>query len=70
MLKKAVLISFDPGTYTATVRPCGSLSAHLTSIPVSRAIPPAEMTPGRYCAMAVFDEPNPLDSVIIAVFTA
>ena len=69
MVEKVILVSFDAGSYTATVRPYGSLSVHLSGIPVSRAIPPSEMVAGRYCAILAFDEGNPVDSVVAAVFT-
>lgn len=69
MIKKVELISFDAGTYTAVVREVGSLSVHLTGVPVARDIAAGEMIAGRYCVMAVFDEFNPGDNVIAGVFT-
>ena len=68
MFKKALLKSFDSDSYTATVQIAGSLSSWL-EVPVSRAIPSAEMISGRACALLFFDPSNPRDAVIVAVWT-
>ena len=60
---------FDSGSYTATVQMQGSLSAWLSDVPVARNIPAAEMVVGRRCAVLLFDDPNPQDAVVIAVYT-
>jgi hypothetical protein len=69
MLRKGVLKAFDSGTYTATVQIVGSLAIWLRSVPVARNIPSAEMTAGRSCALLFFDDANPDDAVLIAVYT-
>jgi len=68
VIKKAILKSFDAGSYTATVQIVGSLSSWL-EVPVSRGIPSAEMASGRACALLFLDPSNPRDSVIVAVWT-
>jgi hypothetical protein len=68
MFKKAILKNFDANSYTATVQVAGSLSSWL-EVPVSRAIPAAEMVSGRACALLFLDPSNPQDSVIVAVWT-
>jgi hypothetical protein len=70
VIKKAILKSFNGTAYTATVQIVGSLSAWLQDVPVSRAIPSAEMISGRACALLLLDPSNPKDSVIVAVWTA
>lgn len=68
-LKKAVLKSFNAGSYTATVQLAGSNKAYLESITVARNLPAAEMTAGRKVAVVFFDEHNPKEAVVIAVYT-
>jgi len=67
-LKKAVLKSFDPVSYTATVQLAGSYKVYLEGIGVARNIPVAEMTTGRKTAVLFFDEYNPREAVIVAVY--
>jgi GH15 family glucan-1,4-alpha-glucosidase len=68
MIKKAILKSFNATTYKATVQIIGSLSVWLENVPVSRAIPSAEMVAGRICALVLFDLSNPSDCLITAVY--
>lgn len=67
MLERATLVSFDGDTYTATLRYAGSLASVVTGVPVSRAIPAAQLLPGRRLAVAVFDAGNPLDAMVLGV---
>jgi len=69
MIKKGIIKAFDAGTYTATIGAAGSLSVWLENIRVSRDIPPSEMVVGRNCAIIFFDEANPSDAVVVAVYT-
>ena len=68
-LRKAVLKSFDPGDYTATIQVSGSYKAYLEGIAVARNIPSAEMATGRKVAIIFFDEHNTKEAVVIAVYT-
>jgi hypothetical protein len=68
-LRKGELKAFDSGTYTATVQVAGSLSVWLSGVPVARNIPVAEMVAGRSCALIFFDDANPDDAVLVAVYT-
>ena len=68
-IRKGSLRSFDSGTFKATVQIAGSLATWLEGVPVSRSIPGAEMTAGRACAVILFDEANPQDAVVAAVWT-
>ena len=65
MLERATLVAFDPADYTATLRFAGSLASVVASVPVSRAIPAAQLLPGRRLAVAVFDAGNPLDAMVL-----
>ena len=68
-LKKAVLRSFNSGNYTATVQLASSFKVYLEDIVVARNLPSAEMIAGRKVALVFFDEHNPKEAVVIAVYT-
>lgn len=67
-MKRGILRDFDAGTYTATVQIAGSLAAYLTGVPVARNIDSAELIAGRRVALHFFDEMNPADAVVLAVW--
>jgi len=68
-LRKAALKSFDSGNYTATIQLAGSYKAYLEDIAVARNLPAAEMALGRKVAVIFFDDHNPKEAVVIAVYT-
>ena len=68
MIRKATLKAFDSGSYKATVQLDGSLATYLTNVPVSRAIPGAEMVPGRTVGVLFFSPDNPDDAMVTGVF--
>lgn len=68
-VRRAEIKAFDSGTHTATVQMAGSLSVWLSSVPVARNIGAAEVIVGRKCALIFFDDTNPDDAVIVAVYT-
>jgi len=68
-LRKAVLRSFNSTNYTATVQLAGSYKVYLEDIVVARNLPTAEMTTGRKTAVLFFDEHNPKEAVVIAVYS-
>ena len=68
-LKKGVLRSFNSGNYTATVQLTSSYKVYLEDIAVARNIPSAEMVTGRKVAVIFFDEHNPREAVVAAVYT-
>ena len=68
-LRKAVLKSFNSGNYRATIQLAGSYKAHLEDIAVARNLPAAEMALGRKVAVIFFDEHNPKEAVVVAVYT-
>ncbi len=68
-LKKAVLKSFNSGNYVATVQLVGSYKVYLEDVTVARNLPAAEMTAGRKVAVVFFDEHNPKEAVLVAVYT-
>jgi hypothetical protein len=68
-LRKAVLRSFNSGDYKATIQVSGSYKAYLEDVAVARNLPAAEMALGRKVAVIFFDEHNPKEAVVVAVYT-
>ena len=68
-LRKGVLRSFNSSNYTATVQLASSYKVYLEDITVARNLPSAEMVSGRKVAVIFFDEHNPKEAVVIAVYT-
>lgn len=68
-IRRGTLKSFNAGTYRADVQLTGSLSTYLTGVAVSRAIASGEMVTGRNLALLFFEEGNPSDAVVTAVWT-
>jgi len=68
-LKRALLKSFNSGNYTATIQLTGSYKVYLEDITVARNLSSAEMTVGRKLGVMFFDEHNPKEAVVIAVYT-
>ena len=68
-LRKATLRSFNSGNYTATVQLASSFKVYLEDIPVARNLPTAEMVTGRKMVVVFFDENNPKEAVVVAVYT-
>ena len=68
-IKKGTLRSFSSGNYTATVQLASSYKVYLEDIAVARNLPSVEMVSGRKVAVIFFDEHNPKEAVIVAVYT-
>ncbi len=68
-LRKAVLKSFNSGDYTAIIQLAGSYKVYLEGIAVARNLPAAEMALGRKVAVIFFDDHNPKEAVVVAVYT-
>jgi hypothetical protein len=68
-IKKAELKSFNSGNYYATVRIIGGHKVYLEDISVARNLPSAEMVDGRNVVVIFFDDNNPKDAVIVAVYS-
>ena len=67
-LRKGVLKSFNSGDYTATVQLAGSYKVYLEGITVARNLPAVEMALGRKVGVVFFDEHNPKEAVVVAVY--
>jgi hypothetical protein len=69
VMRKGEIKAFDSGSYSATVRVAGSLAVWLSGVPVARNIAAGEVQTGRSCAVIFFDDANPRDAVVVAVYT-
>jgi len=67
-VRKAILKSFNSGDYTATIQLSGSYKTYLEGVVVARDIPATEMALGRKLAVIFFDEHNPKEAVVVAVY--
>lgn len=67
-IHRGKVVSFDSGTWTATVRIDGSPQQTLTTVPVARNIPSAEMTSSRKVLLDTGDHFNPADFILFAVW--
>ena len=68
-LRKAILKSFNSGNYTATIQLTGSHKAYLEGVAVAKNLPAVEMVLGRKIAVIFFDEHNPKEAVVVAVYS-
>ena len=68
-LRKAELKSFNAVSYTATVRLASGYKVYLEDVAVARNLPSGEMVAGRKVAVIFFDENNPREAVVAAVYT-
>jgi hypothetical protein len=68
IIKKAILKSFDAGTYKATVQMAGSDKVYLEDVAVAKNIASAEMVSGRQTAVLFFDQHNAGEAVVLGVW--
>ena len=68
-IRKAILKGFNSGDYTATIQLTGSYKTYLEGVAVARNLPAGEMALGRKVAVIFFDNHNPKEAVVIAVYT-
>lgn len=70
VVKRGILQSFDPTTYTGSVLFFEATSFALTGVAVANHIDGTSAIVGALCAVLFFDEHNPQDAVIIATFAS
>ena len=68
-LRKAELKSFNSGNYTATVCLASGYKVYLEDVTVARNLPSGEMVAGRKVAVIFFDDNNPKEAVVVAVYS-
>ncbi len=67
-IKRGLLQSFDPSTYTASVLLLEATSAYLSGVPISTAVNANDAIAGAFCAVLFFDSQNYTDAVIVACY--
>jgi hypothetical protein len=67
-IKKAILKSFDAGTYKAVLQMAGSDKVYLEDVAVARNIASADMVSGRQVVVLFFDEHNAGEAVVLGVW--
>ncbi len=68
VIKRGLLQSFDPASYTASVLILEATSTFLTLVPVATHLDGTSAQVGAYCAVLFFDEQNLADAVVLAVY--
>ena len=68
-IRRGVLKAFNATSYLADVQVAGSLATWLTGVTVARNIASGELVAGHKVALLYFDEANPDDAVVAAVWT-
>src|SRR5437660_12705448 len=68
VIKRGLLQSFDPASYTASVLILEATSTYLSSVPVATHLDGTSAQSGAYCAVLFFDEQNLADAVVLAVY--
>jgi hypothetical protein len=69
VLRRGIIQSFDAATWTATVQVLPSQGNYLAQLQVAKHLLAAEIVPGDQCAVLFFDELNPADALVIAVYS-
>ncbi len=68
LIKRGILQAFYPTSYTASVLFLEATSYTLSGIAVSNTLDSTSASAGALCAVLFFDEHNPQDAVVLAVF--
>ena len=69
VLKRGIIQAFDQTTWTATVQVLPSQGNYLAGVQVAKHLLAAEIAIGDECAVLFFNELNPADAVVIAVYS-
>lgn len=67
-IKRGIIQAFFPATYTASVLLLEATSYFLPNVPVTNALDGTSGLAGASCAVLFFNEHNPQDAVVLAVF--
>jgi len=70
IIKRALLMSFNPATYTASVLLLEATSTALTDVPMAFHMDgTSTLANGSLCTVLFFDEHNATDAVVLAVYS-
>lgn len=68
VIKRGVLISFNPATYTASILILEATSTYLQNIPIANHMDGTSAVSGALCAVLFFDEQNLNDAVVLGIY--
>lgn len=68
IIKRGLIQSFAPATYTATVLILEATSYVIGNVPVATSLDSTSAITGASCAVLFLDEHNPTDALILAVY--
>ncbi len=69
VIKRGIIQAFNQTNWTATVQVLPSQGNYLTGVQVAKHLLAAEIAVGDECAILFFNELNPADAVVIAVYS-
>ncbi len=69
VMKRGIIQAFDQTNWTATVQILPSQGNYLTGVQVAKHLLAAEIATGDQCAVLFFNELNPADALVIAVYS-
>ncbi len=67
-IRRGIIQSFNPVSYTATVLLLEATSAALQNVPISNSVDGTSVVAGAYCAVLFFDANNYADAVVLACY--
>lgn len=67
-IQRGIFQSFNSATYTASVLLIEATSATLTGVPIATFVDGTSAQVGALCAVLFFDDQNPQDAVVIAIY--
>jgi hypothetical protein len=68
VIKRGILQTYNPATYTATVLIIEATSYVLSNVPIASSVDGTSAISGASCAVLFLDAQNPTDAVIIGVY--
>ena len=67
-IKRGILTGFSTSAYTASVLILEATSTQLTGVPIATHVDGTSAVVGALCAVLFFDEQNPTDAVVMAMY--
>jgi hypothetical protein len=68
VIKRGILCAFHPSTYTCDILIMEATSAYLQNVPIACHMDGTSAQVNAMCAILFFDEQNPADAVVLAVY--
>jgi hypothetical protein len=68
VIRRGILTSFDPATYTCSVLLLEATNTYLQSVPIAYHMDGTSALTNNFCAVLFFDQQNHTDALIIAIY--